>query len=121
MFKLFFTNKIIDKLAEWTNKYTELYPIEEAKFAYKQKPTNRQELYAYFGVLIYIGITIESSIKDYQGDLELASAGYVVKNYIGLVRFQQLHRYFRCTDPQLKEDPIPRIIFNRVHDLPKHL
>ena len=44
-------------------------------------------MYAYFGVLIYIGITIESSIKDYWGNLELAGAGHIVKNYIGLVRF----------------------------------
>ena len=85
---MFFTNKIIDKLIEWTNKYIELYPVEkEAKFTYRWKLTNRQELYAYFGVLIYIGITIESSIKDYWGNLEPASVGHVVKNYIGLVRF----------------------------------
>jgi hypothetical protein len=72
-------------------------------------------------VLIYIGITIESSIEDYWGDLELAGVGYVVKNYIGLVRFQQLNRYFRCMDPWLKEDSTPCTIFNRVNDLSKHL
>ena len=100
IFRLFFTNKIIDKLAEWTNKYAELYPVEEeAEFTRKWKPTDRQELYAYFSMLIYIGITIESSIKDYWGNLEPAGASHVVKNYIGLVRFQQLNRYFRCTEP----------------------
>jgi hypothetical protein len=32
----------MDKLAEWTNKYTELYPIEEeAEFARKWKPIER--------------------------------------------------------------------------------
>ena len=66
IFKLFFTNKIIEKLAEWINKYAELYPIEEdAEFIYRWKLIDRQELYAYFGVLIYIGITVESSIEDY--------------------------------------------------------
>ena len=36
IFKLFFTNNIIDKLTEWTNKYVELYPAEEeAEFIYK--------------------------------------------------------------------------------------
>ena len=90
----------MDKLVEWINKYVELYPAEEeAEFAYKWKPIDRQELYAYFGVLIHMGITIESSIEDYWGNLELAGAGYIVKNYIGLVRFQQLDRYFRCIDP----------------------
>ena len=66
IFKLFFTDEIMDKLAEWTNKYTELYPAEEkVKYKHKWKLTNRQELYAYLSVLIYIGITIESAIKDY--------------------------------------------------------
>jgi hypothetical protein len=77
----------MDKLIEWTNKYTELYPLEEAKYIRPWKPTDRQELYAYFSILIYIGITIESAIKDYWGDLEPASVGYVVKNYISLIRF----------------------------------
>jgi len=52
IFKLFFTDEIMDKLAEWTNEYTELYPVEETQFTRKWKPTDRQELYAYFGVLI---------------------------------------------------------------------
>ena len=38
-------------------------------------------------MLIYIGITIESFIKDYWGNLELVNTGYIVKNYIGLIRF----------------------------------
>ena len=72
-------------------------------------------------MLIHIGITIESSIKDYWGNLESAGAGHIVKNYIGLIRFQQLDRYFRYTDPWLKEDPILRTTFNRVHNLSEHL
>ena len=72
-------------------------------------------------MLIYIGIIIELSIKDYWGDLELAGVGYIVKNYIGLVRFQQLNCYFRCTESWLKDDSITRITFNRVNDLSKHL
>ena len=36
IFKLFFTDKIMDKLTKWINKYTELYPAEkEAEFAHK--------------------------------------------------------------------------------------
>jgi Transposase IS4 len=78
-------------------------------------------LYAYFGVLIYMGITIESSIEDYWGDLEPAGAGHIVKNYIGLVRFQQLNRYFRCTEPWLKDDSTLHTTFNRVNSLSEHL
>ena len=38
IFRLLFTNKIIEKLPEWINKYAELYPLEEeARFARKWK------------------------------------------------------------------------------------
>ena len=72
-------------------------------------------------MLIYMGITMESSIKDYWGNLEPAGVGYVVKNYIGLIRFQQFNRYFRYIDPQLKDDSTPYTTFNRVNSLSKHL
>jgi hypothetical protein len=41
------------------------------------------ELYIYFGTLIYIGITAESSVEDYWGDLMENGASYIVKDYIG--------------------------------------
>ena len=56
----------MDKLIEWTNEYVELYPLnEELEHLCAWQPTYKQELYAYFTVQIYIGITIESCIKDY--------------------------------------------------------
>jgi len=39
----------------------ELYPLDKEV----EYPRTWQELYAYFGVLIHIGITIEPAIKDY--------------------------------------------------------
>jgi len=71
----------MDKLAEWANKYAELYPAEETEFARKWKPTDKQELYASFGVLIHMVITIESAIEDYWCDLDSAGAGHIVKLY----------------------------------------
>ena len=60
----------MDKLIEWTNKHAELYQLDkEAEHLRVWQPTCRQELYAYFGVLIHIGITIEPAIKDYWKDL----------------------------------------------------
>jgi hypothetical protein len=55
----------MDKLVEWINKHTELYPLDkEAEYL-----RNSQKLYAYFRVPIHIGITIEPAIKDYWKDL----------------------------------------------------
>ena len=86
LFSLFFTDEIIDKLVEWTNKHTELYPSDkDNKHPRLQQPTCKQELYAYFAVQIYIGITIESCIKDYWKDLTTYGTKYIVKRYMGIV------------------------------------
>jgi len=63
----------MDKLVEWTNKYAELHPsndVGEKLRARPWKPTCKEELWAYFGVLIYMGFTQESSIEDYWGSLD---------------------------------------------------
>ena len=70
----------MDKLIEWTNKHAELYPLnEEAEHPHLWQPICKQELYAYFTVQIYIGITIESCIKDYWKDLNIYGTKYIVK------------------------------------------
>ena len=84
LFKLFQTDKLIDKLVKYINKNIELHPpLEDAQFPYRWKPTLRQELYVYLAVLIYIGLYIESSIKDYWNKDFSYSAIYIVSNYIG--------------------------------------
>ena len=78
----------MDKLVAWTNKYAELYPPDKEKEHLRLwQPTCKQELYAYFAVLIYIGITIESAIKDYWKDLDTYGTEYIVKKHIGINRF----------------------------------
>ena len=95
LFSLFFTDEIVDKLVEWTNKHAELYPPdEEMENPRVWQPTCRQELYAYLGVLIHMGITIEPAIEDYWKDLNTHGTEHIVKQYIGVVRFQQLDRHF---------------------------
>ena len=52
------------------NKYAELYPPDkEVEHQRTWQLTCSQELYAYFGVLTHIGITIEPAVKDYWKDL----------------------------------------------------
>jgi hypothetical protein len=95
LFSLFFTDEIMDKLVAWTNKHAELYPPDKEKeHSRLWQPTCKQELYAYFAVLIYMGITIESAIKDYWKDLNTHGTEHIVKKYIGINRFQQLNRHF---------------------------
>jgi len=72
-------------------------------------------------VLIYIGLTQESSIKDYWGSLDTTGSEHIIKKYIGRVRFKQLNRYFWCTELWPDNDPTPRSTFNRVNKLAKYI
>jgi hypothetical protein len=103
LFSLFFTEEIMDKLVEWTNEYAELHPTPKEKApkerAWPWQPTCREELYAYLAVLIHMGLTSESCIEDYWGDLDTHGVKHVVKKYMGLQKFEQLDRYFRVTKP----------------------
>jgi len=88
LFSLFFIDEIIDKLVEWTNKHAELYPSDEkAEHLRLWQLICKQELYAYFGVLIYMGITIELCIEDYWNDLDTYGTEHIVKKYIAVARF----------------------------------
>ena len=87
--------KLTDKLIEWTNKHAKLYLLDKkAEYLRPWQLICKQELYAYFTVQIYMGITIELCIKDYWKDLNIYSTEYIVKKYIGVIRFQQLDCYF---------------------------
>ena len=120
LFSLFFTDELMDKLVEWTNKHTELYPPDE-EHARAWQPTCKQELYAYLGVLIHMGITIESSIEDYWKDLDTYGTEHIVKQYIGVVRFQQLDRHFRASPPWPKSDTTPKTTFTRIDELAEYI
>ena len=83
-------------MAMWTNTYAEAHPVLEKDVPLgKQRswlPTCRQELYAYFGVVIYMGIMIEPAVEDYWGPI-IKGAVYKVTNYMLKNRFEQLERY----------------------------
>ena len=68
-----------------------------------------------------MGITIESCIKDYWKNLNTYGTEHIVKKYIGVVRFQQLARYFRALLPWPKSDKSPKSTFDRVHEVTKHI
>ena len=69
LFRLFFTNKILDNMAGWTNTYIKANPMPEEKAPEGRVrpwfPIYRQELYVYFRVIIYMGIIIKLAIEDY--------------------------------------------------------
>ena len=83
LFRLFWTDELLNQLVEYTNKNAELHPAPEDKeFSRRWRPTSRQELYAYLAVLIYIDLHIESSIKDYWRLNFNYGTMHVIRNFI---------------------------------------
>jgi hypothetical protein len=68
-----------------------------------------------------MGITIEPCVEDYWGNCTEDGASYIVKNYIGKNRFQQLDYYFWALQPLPDDTLEPRTTFNRINDLSKHV
>ena len=64
---------------------TQTHPTQEDKALRgrprKWIPTSRRELYIYFSIVIYMGITIEPVVEDYWG-LIIKGAVYKVADYI---------------------------------------
>ena len=82
-------------MAGWTNTYAEANPVLEEALECRARPwfpTCRQELYAYFRVVIHMGITIEPAVEDYWGPIKKGAA-YKVTKYILKTWFKQLKRY----------------------------
>ena len=83
-------------MAIWTNTYVEAHLVlkKDAPLG-KQRSwllTCRQELYVYFGVVIYMGITIQPTVEDYWGPI-IKGAAYKITNYMLKNWFKQLERY----------------------------
>ena len=80
LFSLFFMDEIVNKLIEWINRYAELYPLDKEKEnLYIWQPICKQELYAYFRVFIYMGLTIELAIEGYWKDLNTHGTEHIIK------------------------------------------
>ena len=76
----------MDKLIKQINKYIKLYLLDKKiEHPHTQQLICKEELYAYFSVLIYIGITIELYIKDYWKDLTIYSTKHIIMRYMGIV------------------------------------
>jgi hypothetical protein len=119
IFSQFFTNEVMEQLVDWTNKYAgqQREREEQSRRARPWQPTCKNELYGYLGILIHMGLTHESTIEDYWGSLETTGCEHIVKKHMSRNRFQQLDRYFRCTEPWPEEDSTPRTTFDRVASL----
>ena len=88
IFSLFFTEPVLETLAQHTNEYAALFPAPEDKpFTRTWRPTTVKELRAYIGVYIYAGIHPETAMEDYWNTDPLRGPLHeLVTRHIGLQR-----------------------------------
>ena len=119
VFSLFFIDKILHKLAEYTNEYATEYASKEDKlFARKWYPTSLQELRAYIATYIYMRIHSQSQVPDYWNrDPNKGPLHPLIYDHIALCRWQQIDRFLRISKPTSANPTI----FDKLEELSKHL
>ncbi|KAF7167719.1 hypothetical protein CNMCM5623_000958 [Aspergillus felis] len=106
LFNLFFSDGTWDTIARNTNAYAEIKRVSLPDQARPWSPTEANEIRAFVGVLIYMGIWKEYSTEGYWRTEKDAHLGplHPIREYMSLIRFQQLKRYLQIS-PQMPDPP----------------
>ena len=94
IFKLFFTNDIVDHITQQTNEYASECMGEE-RFAKWEKVCGN-DIYAYFGIMIIMGLVKLPTLHDYWARNPLFHCS-VIAAHMARDRFLEIHRYLHFT------------------------
>jgi len=101
-FELFVTNDFCNKVAEETNKYAALSQRKAWTVGNKWEDTNAEEIQAYIGILIYMGLVDLPEIEDYfQGNFCVYP---IVRQAMMLKRLKKLGQYLHLNDEEERPD-----------------
>lgn len=102
IFELFVTNDFYNKVAEETNKYAALSQRKVGTVDNNWEDTNAEEIQAYIGILIYMGLVDLPEIEDYfQGDFCVCP---IVRQAMTLKLFKKLGQYLHLNDEEERPD-----------------
>ena len=124
IFKLIYTDELLEELAVHTNEYAKLHPTKKknARCPRPWKPTTAGELLAYLAVTIYMGLHIETDIKDYWNKNPAKGPLHkIITAHISLVQFQQLDRMFHISKPKPIHNPTKESPFDKIHTLSEYI
>ena len=96
------TNDFYNKFAEETNKYAALSQRKVGTVDNNWEDTNAEEIQAYIGILIYMGLVDLPEIEDYfQGDFCVCP---IIRQAITLKRLKKLGQYLYLNDEEERPD-----------------
>jgi hypothetical protein len=92
------TSDFYNKVAEETNEYAALSQRKAGTVDNNWEDTNAEEIQAYVGILIYMGLVDLPAIEDYfQGDFCVCP---IVRQAMTLKRFKKLQQYLHLNDEE---------------------
>ena len=128
VFKAFFTNQWIGYLCAATNRYaTQCLRTQNEALEHPRpwKPVCNDEMEAYLGVILYIGLESDRKpIQEYWDIGAELSTHHAIINSISLVRWEQINRYFQPPGPPETGTQAPKDAFpaaSKVWALSSHL
>jgi Transposase IS4 len=110
-FKLFFSDSVVKILSEETNAYAEFHlrnPPLSLQDTRQWVPTTRAEIRVYLGVHLHFGLYPLAVRDDYW-------RMHQIGRFMGLKRFQQIHRFFSLNDETTMPAPSNAPWYHRVH------
>lgn len=101
VFALFLSDDIIDMIVQETNRYAE-QKLTAARVTRRSRlvswrPTNREEIKRFFGIIIYMGLVVKPEIRLYWSKSMLYDDSFVTK-LMSRERFEILFRFVHFVD-----------------------
>ena len=102
-FTLFFSGEEFDRIADETNAYAALCARERGQADRHWTPTDGEEIRAFFGLSILMGVHPMHEYKDYwSGDSFLSVIGF--QRVMTLNRYEKLSQYLHCNNSAARLD-----------------
>lgn len=102
-FSLFFQDEVYDKIATETNAYASLCARESGQADKYWIPTDGEEMKAFFGLSILMGVNPMHEYSDYwSGDAFLGVSGF--QRVMTLYRYETLPQYLHCNHAAARLD-----------------
>ncbi|XP_070548371.1 piggyBac transposable element-derived protein 4-like [Ptychodera flava] len=102
-FRLFMTDDFLDHLVRETNKYAQFKQDRLQKVDADWSPVDRNEMKAYFGVIILMGIHSLPEIRDFWSTDDRLHVPGVAK-VMSRNKFMKLNQYLHVNDPYAEPD-----------------
>ena len=103
IFTLFFSDPVLTDLADNTNAYAASKGAGTGEGSRQWVKTTPDELRIFLGIIVYMGVFRQNSVSEYWSTSPECPQ-HNITNFMSLVRFEQLKRFFHASSPDKPDD-----------------